>query len=845
MEPLRPGTPGSSDSSQWDAFIGVATELHEINFDKRSIMPAISGWVDRLDAAFAGPEGFAALHNEIRRWVYWTRVPGYWLGYLLEEYARQRFMPGRLMASLLYAHAQETIGDDDKAQATLELAYHDALLNKLPQELVAPVVQRLAFYHWFYGRWSQPGSLFGANPLIEHPYHYRSWSTLRTAFRTLPRWPGQASVADLESVVAACQQGGYEYYNPLARRWLATAMSDAHRATDAAEQLERALDEAYVVQIDLPLPVRHDAEIGHLHRLRGETLAALGRFEEAEEEHAKGLAHEDDRAHCSRWQALSGKWLGRVRLTRAILAGIDAERVNTALDAFRTGREALDLHLMITHSPIVRASTQQLVREISEGMIDLCAETHPEEVVAEIESLGPHAASDALAELLAAGSAAEEMQSMRAAFHRHLTTVPEDLEEYLSAIPAERELRRAYRATRNRRDVVGLVTVMMSSSLAARALMDLRVPDASVALLHVSELQGRIVVLDLDDDHAPTRIRLNVEEEQLRDVYTAFRKDLEATATSPLGHGPAVDRMLGTASSLLGEGLAELLERARGRHVKLLSRGQLSLLPLHAVDTPSGRLIDHCDVSYGPSIALVAVGDLVRQTADVLAGSKPAEQPSASSALTVLHDAAGTRYLAGAVASLAEHDGAAVLRDPDAGAAIAAARDPAVRDLVFACHGVFEPDDPAASRLHIAGGLSLRQLFESAALPNCRSVTLAACSSGVARAEIASEAVGIANVFLGAGARTVVGSLWEVNELATAMLLEWYFIGITRGLSPAVALNAAQRELSRTPVDDVRAWLERHFPHRAERLGRVLARYGDAPFAAPVHWAGFVATGEF
>jgi hypothetical protein len=55
-------------------------------------------------------------------------------------------------------------------------------------------------------------------------------------------------------------------------------------------------------------------------------------------------------------------------------------------------------------------------------------------------------------------------------------------------------------------------------------------------------------------------------------------------------------------------------------------------------------------------------------------------------------------------------NGASVVRDPTADEALAAVSIRDVRDLVLACHGEYRPDDPAASRLRIAGGLSLATL---------------------------------------------------------------------------------------------------------------------------------------
>lgn len=858
MEPLRPGSPGRLNTAQRELFSSVVTELYRLGFDRQSVLDAVPGWIERLEAGFSGSDGFFALHDEVRRWVYWTTVPGYWLGYLLEEYALRHFLIGRLPSSLLYAVAQETVGSIDGAQATLELAYHDARLNHLPVEMVAPVVARLLDYHRFYLRWSQPHPDPAPMPILAHPYHNRTWRTLHTAFPSLPASIREATVAQLEAVVAACEQPGREYFLVVARRWLAVLLDREGRTDEALDHLQSALYEAQNIPLEwlmsvsgsLPDAVRLDSEIGHLHRLRAELFAKHFHLVEAEDEHALALAHEElATPYCEYWRALSGKCLGRVRLERWVLQGQGMDLFEAALDAYRTGREALDAALRGTDSPVARAAMVQLLRGFSHYLIDLADApslldkqlpgSHLKEAIAEIESQNPRAAGDALTELLAAGSAAPEMQSLRATFHRHLTTVPESFQEYLDAIPQERELRRLYRSTRRRANVIALQSLTQSSSIAADLLLRMHVPGTSVAVFHVDDFQGRIIVLDLDEAHSPTHVQFFLGERQLRELYSGFREDLARYGASPLGRGPAVDTLLARTTELLGDGLGALIERVDGRHVKLLTQGPLSLLPLHAVPTSAGRLIDHCDVSYCPSVALLSAGGLVKGVAKQLSLGAPGPDIAASTT-TILHNSADTTYLGCAIGSARASGNVVVLHDPDEPTAFQAISDPSVRDLIFACHGVYRPDDPANSHLKIAGELTLAELFEHADLTNCRSVTLAACSSGRSRAEIASESVGLVNVFLGAGAQTVVGTLWDVDQLATALLLENYLEGLVHDLTPTAALNAAQRELARTPAESVRSWLQQHFPDRP-RLQAV--RLSEFPYAAPVHWAGFVASG--
>jgi CHAT domain-containing protein len=96
-------------------------------------------------------------------------------------------------------------------------------------------------------------------------------------------------------------------------------------------------------------------------------------------------------------------------------------------------------------------------------------------------------------------------------------------------------------------------------------------------------------------------------------------------------------------------------------------------------------------------------------------------------------------------------------------------------------------------------------------------VVLSACQTALGK-EIKGEGlVGLARAFIYAGAPRVVASLWEVSDLATAQLMKSFYRGmLQRHLSPAAALRAAQRELSR-----------------------------DRRWTAPYFWAGFVLQGEY
>lgn len=86
-------------------------------------------------------------------------------------------------------------------------------------------------------------------------------------------------------------------------------------------------------------------------------------------------------------------------------------------------------------------------------------------------------------------------------------------------------------------------------------------------------------------------------------------------------------------------------------------------------------------------------------------------------------------------------------------------------------------------------------------------VVLSACETGLGK-EIKGEGLeGLTRAFLYAGARRVVVSLWNVNDRATAALMQNFYTGMLRGnKSPAAALRAAQLRMLQT-----RQWQSPYF----------------------------------
>jgi CHAT domain-containing protein len=74
-------------------------------------------------------------------------------------------------------------------------------------------------------------------------------------------------------------------------------------------------------------------------------------------------------------------------------------------------------------------------------------------------------------------------------------------------------------------------------------------------------------------------------------------------------------------------------------------------------------------------------------------------------------------------------------------------------------------------------------------------VVLSSCESALGKDLEAEGIIGLPRGFLYAGAKSVIASLWKVNDQATAKLMAGLYARIQRGESPSAALRGAQLEM--------------------------------------------------
>lgn len=95
--------------------------------------------------------------------------------------------------------------------------------------------------------------------------------------------------------------------------------------------------------------------------------------------------------------------------------------------------------------------------------------------------------------------------------------------------------------------------------------------------------------------------------------------------------------------------------------------------------------------------------------------------------------------------------------------------------LHFATHGKFDNDDPLRSGLYLAKGRGTDGVLTVSDLYTLRwdvdLVTLSACETALGKVANGDDVIGLTRGFLYAGARSIVASLWEVDDAATEQLM--------------------------------------------------------------------------
>ncbi|HEY3569245.1 MAG TPA: CHAT domain-containing protein [Thermoanaerobaculia bacterium] len=172
----------------------------------------------------------------------------------------------------------------------------------------------------------------------------------------------------------------------------------------------------------------------------------------------------------------------------------------------------------------------------------------------------------------------------------------------------------------------------------------------------------------------------------------------------------------------------------------------------------------------------------------------------------------------------------------------------------LACHGVHDPLDPwSGTGLFLTNAAGAPNLtlegLSSLRLFGCQLAVLSACETALTNpGDVTDEYLGLSAALLSAGAATVFGSLWQINDVATALIIiracERLISDDSAGY--AYSLWEAQNWLRTTDREELEQ-LIMALPCNArakEDALEILSRLGDPPFAHPFWWAALACIGR-
>lgn len=158
----------------------------------------------------------------------------------------------------------------------------------------------------------------------------------------------------------------------------------------------------------------------------------------------------------------------------------------------------------------------------------------------------------------------------------------------------------------------------------------------------------------------------------------------------------------------------------------------------------------------------------------------------------------------------------------------------------LAAHGRVDAGDPRRTGLVLSGGelLTVPDILELEL--DADLAVLSACSTARG-AVFAGEGVqSLAQAFLRAGARSVVASLWQVDDASTAALMQAFYARLFAGDPVPLAFGEARRELRGLPVRTNGLRRGDPLPGAVERIERERVVVADHPH----RWAPFVVVGR-
>lgn len=227
--------------------------------------------------------------------------------------------------------------------------------------------------------------------------------------------------------------------------------------------------------------------------------------------------------------------------------------------------------------------------------------------------------------------------------------------------------------------------------------------------------------------------------------------------------------------------IAPVRDRLNARNLLVVPHDFLHYLPFHALGEGGRFLVDDFAVSYAPSATVYCYcrakrsaprGALVLGIPDRMAPQIAGEVEAVAAALPHARVYLGRQATTARLRRYGPHS----------------------RFIHVATHGLFRQDNPMFSSIRLGDApLTLYDLYGLRL--GAELVTLSGCATGLNAVVGSDELLGLLRGLLYAGARSVLASLWDVNDRSTAEFMRLFYSRLVRSADKAAALSGAMRDL--------------------------------------------------
>lgn len=258
--------------------------------------------------------------------------------------------------------------------------------------------------------------------------------------------------------------------------------------------------------------------------------------------------------------------------------------------------------------------------------------------------------------------------------------------------------------------------------------------------------------------------------------------------------------------------LAPILDQHEGQNIVIVPYGSLALLPFDALCTsPTATLWS--DVAFLARTHTVRYARSVAEALNPIAQCTRTDAFFATAQTDSLVDLPFARMLVNRLHG--SFSGSEFNGDLDQAGLVNAFTSPGL--LHIATHGVNPAVPDAAPFLLLSDGPWSSTVLHDAEIHRTLAV-LSTCSSGSGRNFQGEGVMSIAHAFLGAGTKSVVHTLWPVDDRSTSEILDGFYTGLDEGLTASQALQHSKAQF--------------------------IVQHTDDGLANPFYWSGVVLSGS-